>query len=69
VKRSISAVLVVGAITGVVLWFFLRRDARTDALAVREEATQRLAEYLAQKYPGGRAMIVSNPLDLENKLC
>ena len=60
-KRVAPILALVVFISAIVLWFFLRNDPRDNALDAREVATQRLAEYLAQNYPGQRALLVSNP--------
>jgi len=60
-KRVAPILALVVFITAIVLWFFLRNDPRDNALDAREVATRRLAEYLAQNYPGQRALLLSNP--------
>jgi hypothetical protein len=60
-KRIAPILALVAFIAAIVLWFFLRNDPRDNALDAREVATHRLAEYLAQNYPGQRALLVSNP--------
>lgn len=43
------------------LWFFLKPDPRSNALQVRALATRGLAEYLAERHSGKRALVFSNP--------
>src|SRR5687768_6006443 len=55
-------ILLVAVAFAVSSWLFLRKKSPHDnALAARELAMHRLGEYLAQKYPGHRALLVSNP--------
>ena len=42
-------------------WYFLRDKPRDYALAARELAMRRLGEQLTQKFPGQRALLISNP--------
>ena len=42
-------------------WMVLNKTPEKKALLARELATERMAQYLAQKYPGQRALIISNP--------
>jgi hypothetical protein len=65
-KRWLPVLIALCAAAGVALWFFLRPDAHDHALTVRELATRTLAEYLAQRYPGQRAFLVSNPFTENN---
>lgn len=51
--------MVVLVVTGI--WYFARSGPRDHALTARELATRRLAEHLAQKFPGERALLISNP--------
>jgi hypothetical protein len=60
-KRATPIFALVAFLVAIVLWFFLRNDPRDNALDAREVATHRLAEYLAQNYPGQRVLLVSNP--------
>ena len=60
-KRAIP--LIIGPLVLITagVWFFLRSQPGNYALAARELATRRLGEYLAQKFPGQRALLISNP--------
>jgi hypothetical protein len=60
-KRSFPVLVALCFAAGIALWFFLRSDAHDHALTARELATRTLAEYLAQRYPGQHALLVSNP--------
>ena len=60
-KRAIPYGLAVLVLAAVVVWYFARSGPRDHALAARELATRRLAEHLAQKFPGERALLISNP--------
>ena len=53
------ALLALGA-TGL-LWYFLKNGPQQNAMHAREIATRGLAEYLAKKFPGQRAIVLSNP--------
>jgi hypothetical protein len=55
--------LIIGALLLITAgaWYFLRSDPRDYALTARELATRRLGEHLAQKFPGQRALLISNP--------
>jgi hypothetical protein len=46
---------------GLVCWLLMRPDPQANALRVRRLATRGLAEYLAQKFSGQRALVLSNP--------
>jgi hypothetical protein len=61
VKRAIP--LTVGALVLIAagVWYLLRNQPANYALAARELATRRLGEYLAQTFPGQRALLISNP--------
>ena len=43
------------------LWYLLRDKPRDYALTARALAMRRLGEHLAQKFPGQRALLISNP--------
>src|SRR5688572_11496470 len=60
-KRLLTIFLIVAAIAAIAVWFFLRSDSQDNAFTARELATRCLGEYLAQKYPGERALVISNP--------
>lgn len=60
-KRAIPLVIGVIVLGAAGLWYFLRNNPRDHALTAREVATRRLAEYLAQKSPGSRVLLISNP--------
>ena len=61
-KRQILILaLLLAVFAGLAVKFFLRPNPHNSALTARELATRRLAEYLARKHPGQRALIVSNP--------
>ena len=60
-KRAAAILLVIGAIAGLGSWFFLRNHSYDNTLTARGLAARQLAEYLAQKYPGQRALLISNP--------
>jgi hypothetical protein len=60
VKRAIPVVAVL-LLAAAGFWYFLRDKPRGYALTARELATRRLGEYLAQKFPGQRALLISNP--------
>ena len=55
--------LIIGALVLITagIWYFLRSEPRDYALTARELATRRLGEHLAQKFPGQRALLISNP--------
>jgi hypothetical protein len=61
VKRAIPLVITALVLAAVASWFLLRNEPQDYALAAREMATRRLAEYLARKFPGHRARLISNP--------
>jgi hypothetical protein len=61
VKRAIPLVIAVLVLASAGVWYFLRDKPRGYALTARELATRRLGEYLAQKFPGQRALLISNP--------
>jgi len=56
---GLSFVLLAGA--GLGLWFLARPNPQSNALHVRQLATRGLAEWLAQKFPGQRVLVMSNP--------
>ena len=60
-KRAIP--LIIGALVLVTagVWYVLRSEPRGYALVARELAMRRLGEYLTQKFPGQRALLISNP--------
>ncbi|MCI0747329.1 MAG: hypothetical protein L0Y58_18140 [Verrucomicrobia subdivision 3 bacterium] len=61
-KRSLWIIILLLAVIGVgATWWLLRSSPHDEALAARELATRKLAEYLARKFPGHRAIVVSNP--------
>lgn len=60
-KRAIPLVIAVLVLASAVFWYLLRDKPRGYALNARELATRRLAEHLAQKLPGQRALLISNP--------
>lgn len=59
-KRTLPLV-VVGFVLAAGLWYFLRSNPRDHALTARQLATRRLAEHLAQTFPGTRVLLISNP--------
>ena len=59
-KRALPLVIAL-VLVAAGLWFFLRDKPRAYALTARELATRRLGEYLAQKFPGQHALLISNP--------
>jgi hypothetical protein len=61
VKRAIPLVIAVLVLASAALWYFLRDKPRDYALTARELATRRLGEHLAEKFPGQRALLISNP--------
>jgi hypothetical protein len=61
VKRAIPLVICALILASAGTWYFLRDQPRDFALAARELATRRLGEYLAQKFPSQRALLISNP--------
>jgi len=61
VKRTIPLVIAVLVLASAVFWYFLRDKPRGYALTARELAMRGLAEHLAQKFPGQRALLISNP--------
>ena len=60
-KRTIPQLIGALVLITAGVWFFLRSEPRDYALTARELATRRLGEYLAQKLPGQRALLISNP--------
>jgi hypothetical protein len=60
--------LVVALVLGVGLWLFLRSGPHRNALLNRELATRGLAEYLASRQPGQRALVLSNPFTRQKGL-
>ncbi|MBI3417852.1 MAG: hypothetical protein HY043_21375 [Verrucomicrobia bacterium] len=67
-KDKTRNLLLIGVVLGLValaLVFFPRNTSRRNALASRALATQVLAEYLAGKFPGQRALIVANPFTVQ----
>ena len=60
-QRAIPLVITVLVLASAVCWYFLRDKPRDYALTARELATRRLGEHLAQKFPGQRALLISNP--------
>jgi hypothetical protein len=60
-KRALPFLVILAALSAIGVWLFVRNNPHGNALKVRELATQRLAEHLAQTYPGQRALLISNP--------
>jgi hypothetical protein len=59
-SKALLAVLVAGAVLAIG-WMAFKNNPKQRALLSRELATEGLAQYLAQKYPGQRALVISNP--------
>ena len=61
--RTSSQLVVFGVVclVGVSLWFAFHRNPSKQALGARSLATWGLAQELARRYPGTRAVAVSNP--------
>src|SRR5262245_55644406 len=59
-SKTLLVVLLVGAAFAAG-WAVLKKTPEQRAFLSRELATEGLADYLAQKYPGQRALIISNP--------
>lgn len=67
-KRYLWPVLLL-LIAGAVAWaVFLRPDEQDNAMDSRELATRFMAEYLAEKYPQHRALVLSNPFTQDGKV-
>jgi hypothetical protein len=60
-RRLISLLTLVLLAVCLGLWFFRHPNAQRNAWHVRELATQGLAQYLAQSFPGSRVLVISNP--------
>lgn len=60
-KRAIPLIVGVLVLITAGVWYFLRSEPSDYALTARELATRRLGEHLAQKFPGQRALLISNP--------
>jgi hypothetical protein len=61
VNRSPLIWVLLAIIIGAGIWLYPRDPYQKNAFAARELATRKLAEHLAAKFPGQRALIVSNP--------
>jgi hypothetical protein len=58
--KVLLVILLAGLALGIG-WIAIKNSPKERALLSREVATEGLAQYLAQKYPGQRALVVSNP--------
>jgi len=61
VNRSPLIWVLLAIIVAAGIWLYPRDPYQKNAFAARELATRKLAEHLAAKFPGQRALIVSNP--------
>jgi hypothetical protein len=65
-KRWVPLFIALGVLIAIAFWFLSRTNPHDHALTARELAARTLAEYLAQRYPGQRALLVSNPFTESN---
>jgi hypothetical protein len=61
VKRATPLIIGTLVLIAAGVWYYLRSEPRDYALTARELATRGLGEYLARKFPGQRALLISNP--------
>jgi hypothetical protein len=65
--KAALRVLLIFAVLAAAYFLFPKNRAQRNALANRTLATRGLAAYLAQAYPGKRALVIANPFTLKKR--
>jgi hypothetical protein len=64
-RATLWVILLIALASGAALWHALRTPSQENAYQARALATRRLAEVLSAKFPGSRALVLSNPFTHE----